>query len=234
MNQLRIGAEVSAHGTSSIFRATLGKNRLFVKLISKRFNSSANIDRHCSLLQWFSFFNMVQVNRVYDDGDVRVIEMPMGKYPFDIISDECTISETNAIALLFCFLQAIKRQGKLFYDQIDASSNNDIPKLASSICALVSGCYTSDPKPGKPLSTRTVLEYSRNSLQKGFNELLHAMLAEDETQRPDVHQCLEAPVFQHPRARHAIQDLQNRIGPIEIPQGISIHNGRPTPAQAAA
>lgn len=218
-SQLKLESELIHHSSSSFYRARIRqpRKRVVVKAIQKTPQNRNMINNQCALFRWFSFFGMIDVNRIYDFGDLKIIEMPDTTAPIDIIADDCTISEKTAIGLLYIILTHMCK-GIGFFTEDSNSTNipNETKLLASTICALLSGKYDSEIIPGEPLLCQSLSESPRN-ISRSLHFLLEAMLSSDPQQRPTPQQCLNAELFQTAKAKYAIEDLSAKLHPISVP-----------------
>lgn len=210
---LKLDSEIIRHSTSSFYtaRTIRPRKRVVVKAIEKSLNSSEQIKTQCCLFRWFAFFGMIDINKIYDLNDLKIIEMPDTKTPIDIISDDCTISEKSAIGLLHMFLDKLSHGNNIFTD-----NGSNIPEetrlLASTICALLSGTYTNEIIPGEPLLYRS----HNRRISRELDTLLQAMLCSDPAGRPTPEQCLDADVFRTMKGRLAVEDISSRLHPIVL------------------
>ena len=198
---------------------------MFVKRLSTKLYPAYLIDRQCKLVQWFSFFNMVHLNRIYDSCSDKVIETL--DLQFDILQDDCTISETAAIGLLFLFLQALKQNGRLFSNPKE-SEESEIKKLASSIKALLFGTYVGDATPGQALACNDSCLRGSMYECRDLRILLDAMSCDNEVERPTTLQCLDFRLFKTVRAQVAVERIKRSVCDIVVSRKLEhiTHTGK--------
>lgn len=104
-----LGKTLVKRSTSSIYKAKNKQTQeeVWVKLINKNLSQQEMIDRQAAILKWLARFGLININRIFDTDDYKVIETPIieGHKPIDILSDDCTISESTAIGILWSLLQ---------------------------------------------------------------------------------------------------------------------------------
>jgi hypothetical protein len=213
-------SKASERWGSSVFQASRRSTQepLYVKRITKACISPSLLTRQLSLFKWLSYFGVINVQQLHESEEYAYVEwqrMP-NLEPFDLLCDDCTVSEKTAIGLLWVLLNVMNGGRHIFTPSEPGKPIHEMRSLAASIYALLAGISTRPVVPGEPLANAKDCDTigSEIRISQPLTSVLTAMLCEDDLQSPTPAQCLQAPLFKLCRSECAIESLCKKIIPI--------------------
>lgn len=221
--KIQFGPIISKRITSSIIKGYYQDKNIsedvYIKVIKKKFVTEDMIQKQSQIVSLLTKFDIVNLIYEYDDSSNYYFVFRYGPFhiAFDIISDDCTISEKNGIGILYYLLNNINIQCKtfakmletnlktqIFHNHFKSLINLEMEVTAKLLILLLNGQFQ-------------LFDLSSDSFQIHLNNvsnelklILNDILSNPIDKRPSPENCLQSYLFQSPKAQFAIQDFQKK------------------------